>query len=321
MLVGVPRRTPPATRVGRFRLLTGSARLKEWSPPGVPGRRLGRIFECVLVLMAKLSTHKCVPAVAACLSFMLGFHSVSCAQERIISLSPQITESLYLLDKEKQLLAVTSYCKRPKAATLKEKIGSPLRPDIEKIVSLQPDLILGSREGNPPWIMERLRRLGLQVVYFDRPKNVSGLLENFMKLSRLMRASDQGAAIARGVREGLTVTDRKPSFKVLWEVQADPLMVASTASFANDIIRLAGGANIVDTELPYPRINREEVIIKGPDVIVLMDMGYSVEAEMKRWRKYLHQARFLVMDSYITGSPNPVTFLKAVRDLEAVHAN
>jgi hypothetical protein len=77
----------------------------------------------------------------------------------------------------------------------------------------------------------------------------------------------------------------------------------------------------VDTELPYPRINREEVIIKGPDVIVLMDMGYSVDAEMKRWRRYLHHARFLVMDSYMTGSPNPVTFLKAVKDLETAHAN
>jgi len=266
-------------------------------------------------------THKSVLAVAACLSFMLGFHSLSCAQERIISLSPQITESLYLLNKEKQLLAVTSYCKRPKEATLKEKIGSPLRPDIEKIVSLQPDLVLGSREGNPPWIMERLKRLGLRVVYFDRPKNVNGLLENFIELSRVVRASDQGAAIVRGVREGLTGTDRRPSFKVLWEVEADPLMVASTASFANDIIRLAGGANVVDTELPYPRINREEVIIKGPDVIVLMDMGYSVDAEMKRWRRYLHHAKFLVMDSYTTGSPNPVSFLKAVKALEAAHAN
>jgi hypothetical protein len=75
----------------------------------------------------------------------------------------------------------------------------------------------------------------------------------------------------------------------------------------------------VDTEFPYPRVNREEVLIKGPDVIVLMDMGYSVDTERKRWRTYLKDARFLVMDSYITGSPNPVTFLKAVKELEAAH--
>ena len=59
------------------------------------------------------------------------------------------------------------------------------------------------------------------------------------------------------------------------------------------------------------------MILKKPDVIVLMDMGYSIETEMKRWRSYLRGARFIVMDAYITGSPNPVTFLKAVKDLEA----
>jgi ABC-type hemin transport system substrate-binding protein len=181
--------------------------------------------------------------------------------------------------------------------------------------------VLGSREGNPPWIAERLKRIGLKVIYFDRPGSVNGLLENFLELARLAGAGDQGAAIVSHVREGLRRVEGPSSFKVLWQVEADPLMVASTASFANDIIRLAGGTNIVDTELPYPRVNREEVVIKRPDVIVLMDMGYSVDAEKNRWRTYLKDARFLVMDSYTTGSPNPVTFLKAVKELEAAHGN
>ncbi len=223
-----------------------------------------------------------------------GFQGVSSAYERIISLSPQITESLYLLKAERQLLAVTTYCKRPKEAALKEKIGSPLRPDIEKLVSLRPDLVLGSREGNPPWIIERLRRLGLRVVYFDRPHYLEGLLQNFLQLSGLVDASDQGKETVARVREALSRQERGAPYKVLWEVDAEPLMAASTASFANDIIRLAGGTNIIDSELPYPRINREEVILKAPDVIVLMNMGYSVEAEMKRWREYLRDSRFIV---------------------------
>ncbi len=271
-------------------------------------------------LIGKPNTLKYVSAVAACLSLTLGLSGVSCAYERIVSLSPQITESLYLLNREKELVAVTNYCKRPKEAALKEKIGSPLRPDIERIISLQPDLVLGSREGNPPWIMERLKRLDVRVVYFGRPKNAEGLFDNFLELSRLVGASERGEQIVKEVREALGKTDRRSAYKVLWEVEADPLMVASTASFANDIIRLAGGTNVVDTEFPYPRINREEVIIKQPDLIVLMDMGYNTSAEMERWRKYLQRAKFLVMDSYITGSPNPVTFLKAVKELEAAHA-
>jgi len=271
----------------------------------------------VNVSISKFVGRKRVLVLLAFLAVTQGFEGTSAAYERIVSLSPQITESLYLLKAEKQLLAVTTYCKRPKEAMLKEKIGSPLRPDIEKLISLQPDLVLGSREGNPPWIMERLRRLGLRVVYFDRPHRLEGLLQNFLQLSRLVGASDQGKEIVAKVREALSKGEQRVPYKVLWEVDAEPLMAASTASFANDIIRLAGGTNIIDSELPYPRINREEVILKSPDVIVLMDMGYSVHAEMKRWRKYVSDSRFVVMDSYITGSPNPVTFLKAVQDLEA----
>jgi len=271
----------------------------------------------VNALVNGFKSQKRVLALLAFLSVTLGFEGVSCAYERIVSLSPQITESLYLLKADKQLQAVTTYCKRPKEAALKEKIGSPLRPDIEKLVSLRPDLVLGSREGNPPWIMERLKRLGLQVVYFDRPHHLDGLLQNFLRLSVLVGALDRGKEIVATVRGSLSEEEQGAPYKVLWQVDAEPLMVASTASFASDIIRLAGGTNIIDSELPYPRINREEVLLKAPDVIVLMDMGYSVEAEMKRWRKYLRDARFVVMDSYITGSPNPVTFLKAVQELEA----
>ncbi len=297
-------------------------------PPGYPAKsdrcRPGYSAEGWVVRLnatwyrsAGLRRQKRVLVLLAFLSVTLGFEGVSGAYERIVSLSPQITESLYLLKADKQLRAVTTYCKRPKEAVLKEKIGSPLRPDIEKLVSLRPDLVLGSREGNPPWIMERLRRLGLQVVYFDRPHHLDGLLQNFLRLSVLVGAFDRGKEIVATVRGALSKEEQGTPYKVLWQVDAEPLMVASTASFASDIIRLAGGTNIIDSELPYPRINREEVILKAPDVIVLMDMGYSVEAEMKRWQKYLRDARFVVMDSYITGSPNPVTFLKAVRDLEA----
>jgi iron complex transport system substrate-binding protein len=256
-----------------------------------------------------------------CVFLSLGFASPSLAYERIVSLSPQITESLFLLHADSELFAVTTYCKRPKEALLKEKIGSPLRPDIEKIVSLKPELVLGSREGNPPWVMARLKRLGLNVVYFDRPQNLSGLLENFLKLSKLLDKSGQAEAIVAEVKGALARMQPGHPYKVLWQVEAEPLMVASTASFANDVIRLAGGRNIVDTELPYPRINVEEAIVRAPDVIVLMDMGYNVETEMKRWRGYLRDVRFVVMDSYVTGSPNPITFLKAVRELEGARAH
>jgi iron complex transport system substrate-binding protein len=195
-------------------------------------------------------------------------------------------------------------------------VGTPLRPDIERIIALRPDLILASREGNPPWAAERLKRLGFRVRYFARPKTLSGLLGNFKDLAGILDKEGPGLSIADAVENALKAARPVSAGRVLWQVGAEPLMVASTASFANDVIRLAGGINVVDTEIPYPRINMEEAVLKKPQIIVLMDMGYNVDREMARWKSFLRDVKFVIMDSYTVGSPTPVTFLEAVRLLD-----
>lgn len=238
--------------------------------------------------------------------------------DRIISLSPQITESIYLVGAEDRLIGVTEFCKRPSEALEKEKVGTPLRPDIEKIVARRPDLVLGAREGNPPLVMARLERLGIPVTYFQRPRNLSDLLANFLTLSRLVGKEEKGKSLVRMVESTLPKPKGKLAFKVLWQVGADPLIAASQNSLANDIIRYAGGTNIIESELPYVRINAEEVMVKAPQVIVVMDHGYSVEREMNRWRSLLGKTRFVVMDAYAVGSPTPVSFVEAVNRLAGV---
>ena len=253
--------------------------------------------------------------VPAALCFCLSCATPAAGYSRVISLSPQITESLFLLGAENSLAGDTTFCKRPREAMTKEKIGSPARPDVERIIALRPDLVLASREGNSPWIVERLKRANVHVVYFKRPRNLEQLLENFMDLGRLVGKEEKAKEIVAEVRREVSRADTPPSHTVFWQVGAEPLMAASSDSFANDIIRLAGGVNLVKTELPYPRISREEILLKKPDLIVLTDMGYQVEGEMMRWRTYLANVRFAVIDSYVVGSPTPVTLVEAVKKL------
>jgi iron complex transport system substrate-binding protein len=241
--------------------------------------------------------------------------------DRIISLSPQITESIYLVDAEERLVGITDFCKRPPETKVKEKIGTPLRPDVEKIVSMDPDMVLGSREGNSPFAMVRLERLGIRTHYFDRPRTINDVLDNFLTLSRIVGAEEKGKRIAEVTRRSLRRAETNRATRVLWQVGAEPLIVASQKSFANDIIRLAGGYNIIESELPYPRINIEEVILKSPHVIVLMDMGYNIQTETERWKRYFKSAQFVTMDAYSVGSPTPVSVVDAVNRLaEALKA-
>jgi len=232
--------------------------------------------------------------------------------DRIISLSPQLTEAIYLVGAEEKLVGVTDLCKRPAEAMRKEKVGTPLRPDIEKIVSMRPHMVLGTREGNSPFVMARLERLGIKTHYFNRPRSFNDLLDNFLTLSRVIGREERGRHIIEIARGALSRTQNNDGYKVLWQVGAEPMIAASKSSFANDIIRLAGGHNVIESELPYPRINVEEVLLKAPHVIVLMDMGYNVQMEKNRWRRYLVEARFVTMDAYSVGSPTPLSFVDAV---------
>lgn len=235
--------------------------------------------------------------------------------DRIISLSPQITESMYLIGAEESLVGVTEFCKRPPEVTIKEKIGTPLRPDVEKMVSMRPDMVFGSREGNSPLVMTRLERLGIKTFYFDRPRSLRDLLDNFLTLSRMVGKEEKGKRIVEIARAALPRIKNNKGYRVLWQVGAEPLIVASQNSFANDIILLAGGYNIIESELPYPRINIEEVVLKAPHVIVLMDMGYNVQMEQERWKRYFRDAQFVTMDAYSVGSPTPTSFVDAVNRL------
>ncbi len=237
--------------------------------------------------------------------------------DRIISLSPQLTESVYLLGAERSLVGVTEFCIRPEEVRKTEKVGTPLRPDMEKVVMLRPDLVIASREGTSPWAVKRMERLGLNIRYFARPKGLDGLLGNFLELASLLGKKKEGEGILRFLRAGLAELGGGTGSRTLWQVGADPLVVASTSSFANDIMVHAGCVNVVNTTIPYPRLNREEAILSGPALVVLTDMGYSVESEMKRWQAVLPGATYVVMDSYIVGSPTPLGFLEAVKTLRA----
>ncbi len=243
------------------------------------------------------------------------FPLISHGIERVISLSPQISESIYLLGAEDSLIANTVFCKRPEEAEKKIKIGTPLRPDIEKIVSLMPQMVFGSQEGNPIWFMERLKRLGINTYYFKRPKDFKELSQNFLMLAGFLQKEDRAKKIIHKTQTILDRLDARPCFKVLWQVGSEPFIVATSKSFINDIIRLAGGINIIETELPYSRVNIEEVIKKSPQIIVLMDMGYNIDAEKKRWQGLLKDPKFLIIDPYVASSPTPLTFVHAVERL------
>lgn len=245
--------------------------------------------------------------------------------QRIISLGPPITESLYLLAVEDKLIANTTYCIRPKEAGDKEKIGDTMRANLEKLITLKPDLILATSLSNPKQI-QRLRDLGIEVISFSDPADFSQLCRDFLKLGKIVGQEKEAVDVVQNARERVDVVRQRirdlPGTKALVQIGARPLWVAPGESFINDLIRMAGGINIGPSG-KSGLYSLEETLKANPDVIIIATMGIVGQTEKKSWQRYksinaVKNNRIHIMDSYRLCSPTPVTFVEALEELAEI---
>jgi iron complex transport system substrate-binding protein len=243
--------------------------------------------------------------------------------KRIISLSPRITKSLYLLGVDERIVANTVYCVTPDEARKKEKIGTVVRMDIEKTISLSPDIVLATSLSNPEQV-KRLRDLGIKVVQFPSPRSLDELLGEFLALGRIVGREEEAGRIIRDVLVGLDVIKGEvmglPRRKVVVQVGTRPLYISPKASFVNEIIELSGGIN-VGPDGDDGRVGYEEVVKQNPEVIIIATMGFVGEEEKRVWKRYpsieaVRGERIYIIDSERLCSLTPPDFLEAVKTLK-----
>lgn len=244
---------------------------------------------------------------------------------RIISLGPAITEELYILGAEDRLVGCTVYCRRPPEAKNKEKVGTAIEVNLEKIVALRPDLVLTTSLTDPD-AKEKLKNLGIRTAAFPAAKDFSGICAQFLELGRIVDKEEKAAEIAAIARNKVDSIRRKiKGFKrpkVFIQVGANPLVTAGGDSFINDFIEFTGGINIAG-EVGTCLYSREEVVRKNPDVIIIVTMGIAGDREKETWAKYktlnaVKNGRIYVIDSYRLCSPTPVSFAEALGEIARI---
>lgn len=233
-------------------------------------RMSGRVLPaCFLWLCLAVS-----PARAATLTDMLGRPvTVPDGPMRVVSLAPSLTEIVFALGRGDWLAAVTDFCDYPPEARSKPKIGGPTTPDLERIVRIRPDLVLGTTEGNPRDRVAQLQRFHIPV-FAVKPEGYPGILASIEVLGRLLRAEEKAAALVQDIQARVTAVRRavsgRPRPRVLYLVWTDPLIAAGPATFIHDLIEMAGGENVVrERSVPYPRLGWEEVVALAPEVILV----------------------------------------------------
>ncbi|MEN8140129.1 MAG: helical backbone metal receptor [Thermodesulfobacteriota bacterium] len=245
--------------------------------------------------------------------------------QRLISLGPINTENVFLLGAGERLVANTRYCVRPEAARAREKIGSMLQVSVEKIISLQPDLVLATAMTRPEQIRQ-LRAVGIRVEQFDQPASFRQICDHFRRLGQLLGLEEEAKKIIRQAKAQVAAVRQQvaglPPQKVFLQVGSQPLFGSVPSSFTHDFIKLAGGTNII-ADQTLGTTSREKIIAKNPHVIIIAIMGSESGIAAQERRKWLaipviaavRQQRVHIINPNQACSPSPATFAQTLTEI------
>ncbi|MGA9884354.1 MAG: cobalamin-binding protein [Candidatus Acidiferrales bacterium] len=190
---------------------------------------------------------------------------------RIVTLAPNLTETIYALGLGDKLAGDTSDCDKPAAAKLKPHVGDPVDPSLEAIVAQRPDVVLATTSINRPETVDALARLGIPV-YTSDPQTVLQMLDSVQRIADVVGAHEQGASLVAQLRQRLDaiharLADR-PVEHVLFVIWDDPLISIGQNTFIEDALRWAGAESVVLSRQKWPQISMEEVLRLQPEYIV-----------------------------------------------------
>lgn len=236
--------------------------------------------------------------------------------KRIVSLAPSLTEVLFALGLDAEIVGVTNACDFPAAAKRKPKIGDVIQSSSEAIISRRPDLVLAIEELNGTPYLDGLRGLDLPVISFSF-SDLDSILSGIRRIGQLTDRSAQAEALVGDIRIRLDRVAQRvargPTVRVLYVMWHEPLMTIGPSSFIADLVHLAGG-RLVDeaTPLSYFRLSLETALSADPDVIVIPIETGGPEAQVQRsfWNRWprlsaVRSGRVHTVDADLLHRPGP----------------
>jgi iron complex transport system substrate-binding protein len=239
---------------------------------------------------------------------------------RVISLAPNLTEIAFAVGAGPQLVGTTSWCNYPASASATTRVGDTQHPDLERIVALEPDLVLVSTASQVQDLTNRLEGLGIPV-YVSNPRSLDEVLASIATLGDVLDRAESGRLMASALKaraaalHGRIVGLAEPRVFVM--VGDQPLITAGRGTFIDDLVRRAGGDSIsanVDTE--WPQFSVEAVITAAPAVIVVPTGGHGMLTlpEPLKQTPAARQGRVVAIDADLLMRPGP----RLVDGLEAL---
>jgi iron complex transport system substrate-binding protein len=237
------------------------------------------------------------------------------APQRVVSLAPSITELLFALSLDDQIVGVTNFCNYPPAAVTKPKVGYT-HPNLESLVELRPDMIAAPSEFLRADLLAKLDDLKIPV-FILRAKSLEDVLSHIHIMGRIFDRSAAADTLTSQMRERLdhitAQLEAASHTRVLYVLSSQPLITVGPDSYIHQMIGLARGINIAAAASgAYPRLDMETVLEKNPEVLIFpVGSTESVpQGEREAWSRWtglsaVQHGRLQVVSSDALNRPGP----------------
>ena len=242
--------------------------------------------------------------------------TVAQTPHRIISLAPSITEDLFALGLGGKVVGDTTYDNYPPAAVNITKVGGFSSPSIEKIVSLNPDVVFASSLENNT-LLSTLSGYGIPTVVIN-PTSLTGILNDLSLIGKVTGSTGNSSALVANLTQKMTANSISVAShpRVLYLVWYDPIMSAGADTFEGDIIAHAGGINVAQLAnvSGYGTMSKESIVALNPSVIIANSAMNSTAVQQVKSDPALatvdavKNGKIYILDSDIISRPGPRAF-------------
>jgi len=273
---------------------------------------------CQAVICALVVLACALPAAARVIADDTG-HAITLPDHphRILCLAPSITDTVFAMGGGADVVGITDYTRYPPEALSKPSIGGVLRPSLERIAVLHPDVAIGIAGFNDTETLRGIERLGVPV-FLVRPSGLAGLYRSIASIGRALNREPAAASLVawlrsreRRVRLAAESLPKRPA--VFLAISIDPCITAGKGAFITELLEAAGARSVTaDVPREWVNLSIEAIVPKQPDYIVLLrDSPFGLEQMRAHpgWRSLaaVAQGRVLRVDDRMQ-YPSPVAF-------------
>jgi iron complex transport system substrate-binding protein len=196
---------------------------------------------------------------------------------RVICLMPTVTDTVFALGAGDDVVAISDYTKYPAAALKKPTVGDLIKPSIETILSLHPDLVIGVQPRGPMEVTDQLERAGIPI-FLVSPHGIAGIFRSIESIGAALNRAPQADALVHSLQQRVDAvksrTKNLPTPRVFMPIWYDPITTIGKNAFITEVIEAAGGRSVTeDLSSEWPQISMEVVLERSPDALLLVRGG------------------------------------------------